>query len=276
MKRRIVTALFGVPLLVSFIWFDTRWFPLLIILVAAFAVVGAREFYRLGVLSGARPLTAFGIVWCLLFIANAHFEADPDSELAYFAPSLLASAVALPLVWLFLFSRSGAVLSWAWTVVGILYVGWLLGHYVSLRELDHGREWVILAAFSTFACDTAALLAGRAWGSRPLAPRVSPGKTWEGAIAGFVGAVAAAFIIDALLDAAGLSLPVSYAQTLAIGCLVGAFAQIGDLVESLVKRRAGAKDSGSLLPGHGGVLDRMDSLVFTGAVVYYYVTWLVE
>jgi len=274
MRQRTLTALCGIPLLLAFVWFDTRWFPLLIVLIAALAVFGLLEFYRLAVLSGARPFTVFGMVWSVLFIVNAQLEAD--YELDYIAPALLGSAVALPLVWLRLRRREWAWLSWAWTLAGILYVGWLLGHYVSLREIDHGREWVILALFSTFACDTAAFLVGRTWGTRPLAPAVSPGKTWEGAGAGFAGAVAAALAIDALLSVAGLSLSVGYRHILVIGCLIGLFAQVGDLLESLVKRRAGAKDSGTLLPGHGGVLDRIDSLVFAGAVVYYYVIWVVE
>jgi len=277
MKQRIITALCGIPLLLAFVWFNPHQFPLLILPVAAFAALGALEFYRLGSLSGARPLTLLGVVWAVLFVVNAHLDAT--YEVDYLLPSLLASAVVLPLIWLFLFSRERAFVSWAWTLAGILYIGWMLSHYVSLREfdqdLDQGRGWVILVLFSTFACDTGAFLTGRAWGRHPLAPAVSPGKTWEGAVGGFVAGPAAALIIYTLLDAADLSLPLSYAQTVFLGCLVGLFAQLGDLFESLLKRRAGVKDSGNLMPGHGGVLDRMDSLVFTGAIVYYYVQWVV-
>ena len=116
---------------------------------------------------------------------------------------------------------------------------------------------------------------GRAWGKRHLAPTISPKKTWEGAIGGFVATPAAAVIIYALLNVADLSLPTGYTQIVLLGCLVGVVAQLGDLLESWLKRRAGVKDSGSLLPGHGGILDRIDSLVITGAVIYYYVVWVV-
>ena len=271
MKQRTITAAFGIPLILAFVWFDTPWFPLLILLVAAIVVLGILEFYRLARFSGARPLIIFGIVWSLFYLANFQLEADFDWD--YVAPSLLGTAIILPLIWLRFFSRhrDGIVVSWAWTVAGILYMGWMVGHYVALRDLDQGREWVILALFSTFACDTGAFLVGRRWGRRLLAPSISPGKTWEGAAGGFVAAPAAALIISSLLDLAGLSLPISYPLILLLGCLIGFFAQLGDLFESLLKRRAGVKDSGSLLPGHGGVLDRIDSLVLTGVVVYYYV-----
>jgi CDP-diglyceride synthetase len=172
--------------------------------------------------------------------------------------------------------RQRVVASWAWTLAGILYMGWMLSHYVTLRELDHGRELVLLVLFSTFACDTVAFLIGRTWGRHLMAPAISPKKTWEGAVAGFGGAVAAALALRSLLNLGDWELPLSYIQTVALGCLIGLFAQLGDLLESLIKRRAGAKDSGRLMPGHGGILDRVDSLVFTGAIVYYYVIWVVD
>ncbi len=275
MRQRIIAALCGIPVLLAFVWFETPWFSLLILLVAAFAAIGALEFYRLAAISGGQPLTLFGIVWTLLFIAGAYLDAS--YEVNYIAPSLLGSAIALPLIWLFFVSPRGVIfVRWAWTLAGILYMGWMLGHYVALRELDQGKEWVIFALFSTFACDTAAFLIGRTWGRRPLAPTISPGKTWEGAVGGFIAAIAAALILYTLLDAVGSSLPTSYVQAILLGCFIGLFAQIGDLSESLLKRRAGVKDSGSLIPGHGGILDRIDSLVFTGVVVYYYVIWVVE
>ncbi len=270
MKQRIITALWGIPLLLVFIYFDTNWFPLIIFLIAAFAIAGAVEFYRLAALSGGQPFTIFGIVWVMLFVASAHFERLD------FTSSLLASAVALPLIFGFGFRREKPFLSWGWTVAGILYMGWMLSRYVSLRELDHGRELVIFAIFSTFACDTTAFFVGRAWGKHHMAPTVSPKKTWEGAVAGFIAAPAAALILHYVLNLGSWELPLGYTQTIILGCLIGLFAQLGDLLESLLKRKAGVKDSGSLIPGHGGVLDRIDSLVFIGVIVYYYVIWVVE
>jgi phosphatidate cytidylyltransferase len=141
---------------------------------------------------------------------------------------------------------------------------------VALRGVDAGRDWVFFALFTTFASDTIAFFAGRALGRHKLAPGISPGKTWEGAIAGVFGA-----IIFSLLLVTLLSLPLSYGQAILLGLLVSIFGQLGDLTESLFKRNMGVKDSGRLIPGHGGVLDRMDSVVFAGIVVYYYVIWVI-
>ena len=197
-------------------------------------------------------------------------------DLDWATGSLLASAAVLPLVWLVIFRRDTRFQSWVWTLTGILYMGWMLGHYVALRQLDHGRELVILAVFTTFACDTSAFFVGRAWGRHHMAPTISPHKTWEGAIGGFVGAVAAALALRSLLSLGDWSLPLNYVEAIGVGCLIGVVAQLGDLLESLLKRRAGVKDSGNLIPGHGGVLDRIDSLVFTGVIVYYFVLWVVD
>jgi phosphatidate cytidylyltransferase len=289
MKLRIITAIVGIPLLLTFIYFDfsveTTWFPkvpLLILLVGAAAALGALEFYRLGTHAGARPLTVFGVVWAVLFVVAALFQVDRasgsqvPSDVDWAIGSLLASAAVLPLIWLVIFRRDNWLQSWGWTLAGTLYMGWMLGHYVALRQLDHGRELVILAVFTTFACDTSAFFVGRAWGRHQMAPTISPHKTWEGAIGGFVGAVAAALALRSLLSLGDWSLPLNYVEAIAVGCLIGVAAQLGDLLESLLKRRASVKDSGNLMPGHGGVLDRIDSLVFTGVIVYYFVLWVVE
>jgi phosphatidate cytidylyltransferase len=289
MKLRVLTAVVGIPLLLAFIYFDfgweTSWFdrvPLLILAIGAAAAVGAWEFFRLGEQAGARPLTVLGVIWALLFVAAALFNgeraASPEAAeyVDWATAALLAAAAVLPLVWLTIFRREVALESWAWTLAGILYAGWMLSHYVMLRQLDHGRELVIMAVFTTFACDTAAYFVGRAWGRHRMTPTVSPNKTWEGAAGGFAGAVAAAAALCYLLNLGDWSLPLGYLEAVGLGCLVGVGAQIGDLAESLFKRRAGVKDSGHLLPGHGGLLDRIDSLVFTGVIVYYFVLWVVD
>lgn len=277
MKLRVITAVVGIPLLLALVYFDfrvdTSWFsrvPLLILLVGAAAALGAVEFYRLGTHAGARPLTVFGVIWAVLFVVAALFDVDWGTG------ALLASAAVLPLVWLVVFRRDTRFQTWVWTLTGILYLGWTLGHYVALRQLDHGRELVILAVFTTFACDTSAFFVGRAWGRHHMAPAISPHKTWEGAIGGFVGAVAAALALRSLLSLGDWSLPLNYVEAIGVGCLIGVVAQLGDLLESLLKRRAGVKDSGNMIPGHGGVLDRIDSLVFTGVIVYYFVLWVVD
>ena len=263
LKKRVITGLWGVPLLIAAIWFN-KPLPWFTVLLAIWGLLAAFEFYK--IVSGAKvkPLTYFGLAWILLFIISPHFNRDLPIL-------LLTSAVVLSLIWLLLRrQKEGAFIGWAWTMAGILYVGWLLSYFVALRAMDGGRNWVFLALFATFGCDTAAFFAGRAVGRHHLAPRISPGKTWEGAIAGVLGAILVSLLFTI---PSPVSLPLSYGQAVLLGLLVSIFGQLGDLVESLLKRNMGVKDSGRLLPGHGGALDRIDSVVFAGVVVYYYVIW---
>jgi len=260
LKKRVIPALWGIPLLIAAVWFDQPlpWFT---ILVAIWGLLAVLEFYKLVNTSKVPPLTYFGLTWTLLFILSPHF----NYELVI--PILLTSAVILSLLWLLRHpQKEGAFIGWAWTMAGILYIGWLLSYFVALRGLDNGRGWVFLALFATFGSDTTAFFIGRALGKHHLAPRISPGKTWEGSIAGAFGSVIVSLVLVTLF-----SLPLGYGWTILLGLLVSAFGQLGDLVESLLKRNMGVKDSGRLLPGHGGFLDRIDSVVFAGIVVYYFV-----
>lgn len=262
LKKRVIVALWGIPLLIAVVWFGEPWFT---ILVAIWGLLAVFEFYRMVTASKVLPLTYFGLIWTLLFILSPHFDYD------FLIPLLLTSTVILSLIWLLLRQRKEAAFtSWAWTIAGILYMGWLLSYLIALRGLDDGRNWVFLALFTTFGSDTTAFFIGRALGRHHLAPSISPGKTWEGAIAGVFGAIIVSLILVTLLN-----LPVNYAQAILLGLLVSIFGQLGDLIESLLKRTMGVKDSGKLLPGHGGFLDRIDSVVFAGVVVYYYVIWVV-
>jgi len=277
LKKRIITALVGIPLLAAAVWFDEPlpWFTVLVVIWGLLAIL---EFYRLIATSKVPPLTYFGLLWTLLFILSRDsdllFILEPHFDLNLLTPLLLTSAVMLSLIWLLLRAqKEKTFISWAWTMAGILYVGWLLSYLVALRGLDDGRNWLFFALFITFASDSAAFLIGKTLGRHRLAPQVSPNKTWEGAIGGIIGAVIASlfFILPTPLN-----LQLSWGQAMLLGLLVSIFGQLGDLVESLFKRNMGVKESGRLIPGHGGFLDRMDSVVFAGIVVYYYVIWVVQ
>ena len=277
LKKRVITALWCIPLLIAAVWFEQPlpWFTLLI---AIWGVLAVFEFYRLVAASKVPPLTYFGLIWTLLFILSRNSGLlsilEPHFDLNLLTPLLLTSAVLLSLIWLLLRAqKEKAFTGWAWTIAGILYVGWLLSYLVALRGLDDGRNWVFFALFTTFASDTAAFFSGRALGRHHLAPYISPGKTWEGVIGGILGAIIVSlfFILPT-----PLILHLNWGQAILLGLLVSIFGQLGDLVESLFKRNMGVKDSGRLIPGHGGVLDRMDSIVFAGVVVYYYVIWVIQ
>jgi phosphatidate cytidylyltransferase len=260
LRKRVLTAVWGIPLIVLAVWFDEPlpWFT---VLAAVWGLLAVLEFYRMVGVSQVVPLTCFGLIWTLLFILLPHCNYKDA------LPLLVTSAVVISLMMIvFLPKKEGAFASWAGTMAGILYVGWLLSYLVALR-LDAGRDWLYLALFATFGSDTAAYFIGRAFGKHKLSPRISPGKTWEGAVAGVFGAV-----IISLLFALPMpwQLPLGYGQAIVLGVLISVFGQLGDLAESLLKRNAGVKESGNLMPGHGGLLDRMDSVLFAGVVVYLY------
>ncbi len=274
LKKRAITALWGIPLLIAIVWFGEPWFT---ILVAIWGILAVFEFYRLVTTSKVSPLTYFGLIWTLLFILSRNSDLlsilKPNFDLNLLTPLLLTSAVVLSLIWLLLRpQKEGAFIDWVWTIAGILYVGWLLSYLVALRGQPDGRNWVFLALFATFASDTAAFFVGRALGKHRLAPNISPGKTWEGAIAGVFGAIIVSLLF---ILPTPLSLHLHYGQAILLGLMVSVFGQLGDLVESLFKRNMGVKESGKLIPGHGGFLDRIDSVVFAGIVVYYYVIWTI-
>jgi len=266
LKHRVITAGVGVPIIILAIWFGDPWFSLLI---AAAALAGTYEFYHMANFDRREPLIYFGLLWTLALVLSPHYR-NPDV-----LPIVITAAMLVSLIWLLRHpSREKAFRDWAWTIVGALYVGWMLSYWLSLRGLADGQNWVYLAMFTTFANDTGAFFIGRARGKRKLAPTISAAKTWEGAIGGLISAILAAIAIAMVLSLVS-RFTFKYWQIILLGFLVSLFAQLGDLVESLLKRNMGVKESGNLLPGHGGILDRFDSLIFVGAVVYYYVIWVV-
>lgn len=260
LRTRILTAVCGIPLLVVVIWFDEpiSWFTLF---ACIWGILAVYEFYKITRITRLMPVTIFGIVWTVLFLVRPHFDYD-----IYF-PLLVISMAILPLIYLLLYRRLKAVFpSWSWTIGGIIYVGLLLSCMVDLR-LEAGRNWVFLAILVTFVSDSMAYFVGRAFGRHLLAPRISPHKTWEGAIAGVISAAAFSLIFTLSWS---LQLPINYWQAVLLGVIISITGQFGDLLESLLKRYFGVKESGNLMPGHGGLLDRMDSVVFAGVVVYLY------
>ncbi len=260
LKQRVITALWGIPLVVAAVWFDgpIPWFTILAVIVGLLACL---EFYRMSSVSKAWPLAVFGLVVTVLFITYPHCT-FPSA-----LPVLLTAAVVLSLIILVVMrKREDVFSSWAWMIGSVLYIGWLLSLLVTIR-LDAGRDWLYLVLFATFGSDTSAYFIGKAFGKHKLAPQISPGKTREGAVAGVIGAIVICLLFT--LDTP-LQLPLGYGHAVILGLFISIFGQLGDLVESLLKRNFGAKDSGGIMPGHGGILDRLDSLLFAGAVVYGY------
>ena len=177
------------------------------------------------------------------------------------APAVSAVLLAT-LAWQLRQSQGRRFGDWASSFAGGLYLGWTGGHLAELREVPNGLAWVALALATVWLADSGAYLAGRLFGKHKLAPRISPGKTWEGYIGGiFTSAVGGTAI--------GIVSSIGWPVGFIAGLLVGSLSIFGDLIESMIKREAHAKDSGHIIPGHGGVFDRIDSLLWAAVTVFY-------
>ena len=267
MVARASSAIVGIHLVVLLVWFGFPWFLVLVCLASA---IGALELCDMAGQAGRRLPRLVVAAWAVALVVAGHLIADGNAVVPVLLPALGSGAlISLALV-AWQHRRTGGLLEWGLTAGAALYAGGLLTHAPLLRGLEQGREWVLFLLLATFATDTGAFAVGRAVGRRRLAPSISPGKTWEGALGGLLAALGASV---AIVYAFGLD--ASWGEALTLGALVGVAGQVGDLVESRLKRAAGAKDSGWLIPGHGGVLDRMDSIVFNLVVVYHFVKWAV-
>jgi phosphatidate cytidylyltransferase len=237
------------------------------VLIVAGALVSLIELYRMAEAHGHHPLRWVGGAITLLFLAS-FVSGGVGKEVP-----LLLSLFALPVASL---RRGGdwrrALGDIGATLFSACFIGVLFGYLLGLRELgpssrggETGSDLVFLLFFVVWGSDTAAYYLGTFLGRRPLAPNVSPKKTVEGAVGGILGALAAAFVARAWFMN-----QLSLVDCLALGIVLGTVGILGDLVESMLKRGAGVKDSASLVPGHGGILDRVDSLLYAAPVLYYY------
>lgn len=233
--------------------------PLFAGLAGLVAGIGALEFYLLCRAAGSRPALVLGIPAAACIAGLPLLVSSPERAWIGILVLLSLTAGASYLTpTLFVAGLDG----WLATVGGAVYVGVLLGHLSLLRTLHQGAWWVFATLLMTWAYDTGAYFAGSQLGRRPFMRHVSASKTLEGVMGGLVLSGIAGFV---LVPTLGVAAPLA----LALGLLIGVVAQTGDLVESMFKRRAGVKDSGGIVPGHGGLLDRIDALLFTAAVTYY-------
>ncbi len=206
----------------------------------------------------SQPLTIVGGFLAIALPCAAYLDASLAALLPVIVLAIMASLVLAMLRPI----HDSALASWALSLAAMLYITLLLSFFVALRQRDQGLSWILLAFFCTWACDSAAYLVGGAIGKHAFAPLISPKKTWEGTVGGVVAGT-----LTGLLATPLLGLPP--ALGLLLGCAIAIVAVLGDLAESFIKRQLGIKDFGTLIPGHGGVLDRVDSLLFAAPLVYY-------
>jgi phosphatidate cytidylyltransferase len=267
LRTRVLSAAVLIPLVAGLTYAGGWW------LAAALFVVSVRaayEFFQLMEGAGTQPSLQVSTIVIALFLAIARF---PEAHLTGL---VLAASVIGSLIWQLLRPPQGRPTeSWALTLGASLWLGWLISHFVLLRDLSppfglgSGTRWLVLMFLTTWVNDSAAYFVGKAIGRHPCCPYLSPKKTWEGTIGGWVGGVIATVLLGYVL----VDLP--WVHGLVLGALVATVAPFGDLAKSMVKRQMGVKDFSALIPGHGGMFDRIDSLLFVAPVVYYYATLLV-
>jgi phosphatidate cytidylyltransferase len=257
--KRVLSGLVLIPVVLGIVQYGS---PLLFLaLVTAAVLVGWYEYFRLVGHMGIKINPIVGGILCLLLVFCFYRN---DFYLVWLAVCLMS----LFITWY----ASGSVLEdalnqVAYSFLGVVYVSGLMSYFILLRGMEHGNHILFYLFMVIWSGDIAAYYVGKTIGKTPLAPKISPGKTLEGAGAGLIGSVAGGVAAKLLFFE---TLPLNHCLIMALFC--GIMGQIGDLAESLFKRRAGVKDSGSLIPGHGGVLDRLDSLMFAGPAFYIYHT----
>jgi phosphatidate cytidylyltransferase len=257
-KQRLITAAVALPILVLLLGYASP--AVLTLFVALLVLLALLEFNRMGLKDCHRPAQRFSAVAGAAVIPLLYF-----GQAAWLHVFLALTFLLLALIFLFRPGELGSVhRDLGWICLGLLYLPLLLGHLIPLRLLDDGREWIFLTLVVIMCCDTCAYLVGSRIGKNKLYPLISPNKSIEGAVGGILGAVLGALLAKVLFFSA---LGVGFA--LLVGLVLGVAGQLGDLFESLLKRACGVKDSGTMIPGHGGILDRLDSLLFAFPLMYY-------
>ena len=270
LRERIVVIIFLLPFII-WVAVDGKWlFLVTILILLSLAAVEYGLMFRRHGLRPSLPLLILGVV----ALSTSRFLHGFEHT-----PFLLTVLCLATFIWHSVDYEQGAVHSgtdFAVSVAGIIYLGWVGSYLISLRQLPEGEWWILVALPSIWLADSAAYLVGRAIGRHPLTRRLSPNKTWEGYLAGIVcGALGTAGLAMLWRIGAGWASTLSATRGLIVGATISTLAPLGDLGISMIKREIQVKDTGSLFPGHGGVLDRLDSWLWAGAIGFYLVSWLI-
>jgi len=263
---RILVAVLSIPVLLGLSYWGKVPFLLFILLIGTFSFY---EFAEMVKNKGINIHKLLGILAVVLLIANAY------SQLIDFQLLVLSEILIIFLIELFR-NKGSAIQNIGSTLVGLFYIGLFSSTIILIREIysdslhyNDGGLLIISVFITLWVTDSAAYFLGSAFGKHKLFPRVSPNKSWEGAIAGFIFAMITMIVLQTFL----LTF-LNLTDAFVLGIIVGLFGQIGDLIESLIKRDAGVKDSSNIIPGHGGIFDRFDSLIFSSPFVFIYIAYL--
>ena len=251
---RVVVALCLLPIVLGAVWLGGWW---LIALAIAGGLMALHELYVMG--RGLRPILLGGYIGLVLTLIGSQ-----TGEISWVLGGIFSTVLVAFVIFGFSDARPSATAAMSLTLLGVVWVGGGLAALILLRAIpDNGRLAVFTVLIAVFADDTAAYVVGRTIGRHKMAPRISPGKSWEGFVGGTVAAIAVAFF--AMYDQGFLT----NLEAVVLGAAVAFSATLGDLFESAIKRDLGVKDSGRVLAGHGGVLDRVDSLLWAGPAALY-------
>lgn len=268
LRQRVIVAAILLPIGLALIYFGGWAFALMVTLILGLATWEYARIFKAGEHHPADVLMIGGAVLLALGRAWNGFES---------ADWLLALLVLASMTYhLFAYERGRdqAASDFAVTLSGIFYIGWLGAYLISLRDLPNGMWWMLIVLPAVWLADSGAYFVGRAIGKRKFSPRLSPKKTWEGYLGGVVvgtfGAALLAFLWN--LIEPDVMTPL---QGGLIGLIISGITPLGDLGASMVKRQFGVKDSSNLIPGHGGVFDRIDSWLWAGVIGYYVIQWLI-
>ena len=264
-NNRTIINVIGIPVITYLLWYGGLPFALFILLVMMIAIY---EFYQLTTTKDQSPLKIFGYLFT--FLLAAYYYMLPTG--LYGEPLSYFFSTTIIILFLFEMRRNikNSTKNIAITIFGVLYIPLLLGTIIALRNLDstHHTNFTICMILSIWMCDSAAYVFGLKWGTKKILPRVSPNKSWVGSIAG----LSSTFFIFSIFKEQGFLPNISSIDVFALALITGFFGQAGDFSESLIKRDLGVKDSGKILLGHGGVLDRFDSIIFSSPLTYTYLT----
>ena len=259
LRYRLASAIVLIPLIIGSVILGGLAF---LALVAVCLLIAGFEFFQMAQRAGHHPNFIVGIGLIALFLLNVF---TGGAWLREILTAALVISLAVALFW----RSNDWIVSWGLTFVGALYIGVLGSYFYLMRTLPDGASWTAIVLLAAWGTDTGAYIAGTRFGRHGFFTSISPKKTWEGAIGGWVVATVAMVALGSIVG-----LPMLHGLFLGFG--VGIAATVGDLAESVIKRQMGAKDSGAIVPGHGGLLDRMDSLLFAAVFAYYYLVWIVK
>jgi phosphatidate cytidylyltransferase len=269
LRARLLTAIVLTPIVAWLIYLGGLPFLSLIVVLTTIAEI---EFCLLIGRRSFRLVHLFGIALVWLFLLDGKFP-----RWGLLGPGL-AAILFSSLAWQVLQREQLGIADWTGTIASGIYIGLCGSYLIRLRDLpEDGFWWTFIVIPAILFADSAAYLVGSAWGRHKLAPSLSSGKSWEGYTAGvLVGGLMSAFLGWLWTFKVGPGSTVTGLRGLISGTLIAALAPIGDLAISTVKREAGVEDSGRLLPGHGGALDRLDSVLWAGVIGYYCVSWFMK